>query len=584
MLRALLYLRIMSLRNWLWWRARRLRQPKYLIGAVVGATYLFFFFLRPMGARHAMHHQGRAAFDPASASVVAEWLPIAFAVGATLLLVVVAFLWVVPSGRAALGFTEAEIAFLFPAPVSRRALVHFQLVSAQIRNLFGALFMTLISNRWSFLGGNAVIHAVGWWFIFAALNLHRTGASFTLTRLADRGLDVVAQRVLVPAVLVLVCGLTIWRLPAAGVEPWVFTDWIVRLGSTAPLCWLLYPLRLVIAPALASGPVEFLQALGPGLLILGAHYVWVVRTVVSFEEASIDRAEKRAAHAAAWRSGESVLGRQTARARPAPFSLRGPGRPEIAFLWKNLLATWPYFNVRVFTACAVGIVLASAWVAHQPAWKGVAGTAAWVAAFAIGYGLIVGPHFARQDIRSDMRRIDVLKTYPLAGWQIVLGELLTPAAILTGILWLAGLMLMLNLDARGPMHWLTPSLRVACGGALGILVPPLVVLQLLVPHAAVLVFPAWFEASRGRGGGVEVMGQRLIFFFAQLVATVVMLLPAAVAASILILLVQLFAGLVVAISLGVAAVAAVFVAEIALLLWWLGRRFEAIDVAAELRS
>jgi ABC-2 type transport system permease protein len=39
MLNALLYLRVMSVQNWLRSRLRRLRQPKYLVGAIVGCAY-----------------------------------------------------------------------------------------------------------------------------------------------------------------------------------------------------------------------------------------------------------------------------------------------------------------------------------------------------------------------------------------------------------------------------------------------------------------------------------------------------------------------------------------------------------------
>ena len=49
MLSALLYLRLMSARNWLVARIRRLRQPKYLFGALVGCAYFYFFFFRPLG-------------------------------------------------------------------------------------------------------------------------------------------------------------------------------------------------------------------------------------------------------------------------------------------------------------------------------------------------------------------------------------------------------------------------------------------------------------------------------------------------------------------------------------------------------
>ena len=52
--------------------------------------------------------------DTAAARDVVELL------GAALMWIVVLFHWVVPQPRATLAFSEAEIAFLFPAPISRR--------------------------------------------------------------------------------------------------------------------------------------------------------------------------------------------------------------------------------------------------------------------------------------------------------------------------------------------------------------------------------------------------------------------------------------------------------------------------------
>src|SRR5207247_9272566 len=52
-----------------------------------------------------------------------------------------------------------------------------------------------------------------------------------------------------------------------------------------------------------------------------------------------------------------------------------------------------------------------------------------------GYSLFLGPAILRQDLRQDLANADILKMYPLRGWQVVLGELLAPAAILTGVQW-----------------------------------------------------------------------------------------------------------------------------------------------------
>ncbi len=202
-----------------------------------------------------------------------------------------------------------------------------------------------------------------------------------------------------------------------------------------------------------------------------------------------------------------------------------------------------------------------------------------------GYLLIVGPQFARQDIRSDLTHADILKTYPLPGWQIVLGELLTPVFILTGLLWLALLTMALALDpAQVRFSWLTPPLRITGAIWLAVITPPVVMLQLLVPNAAALVFPAWFQASRFRGGGPEVAGQRMIFFFAQLITMAIALLPAAAFAALLIFILQPFVGPALAVSAGGLIALAILAGELWCGLWLLGQRFEHYDLSGDPRA
>jgi hypothetical protein len=599
MLGALLYLRLTSFQNWLRSRVRRLRQPKYLIGAIVGVGYFYFFFFRPLGGpvpRGARHAAVTQAMPAVAAALPTDWLPVAAAVGALLLLVFVVFMWVVPTERAALGFSEAEIAFLFPAPIQRRSLVHFRLLSAQFRSLFGATIMMLFSNRWSFLGGNALTHAISWWFIFSAINLHFSGAKFTLTRLSDQGFGTWRRRVLVFGVLAGVVAVTIARLPATarlpalgdGLSLQPIATWLVTLTGTGPLGWLLWPGKLILGPFLAADTFRFMVSLGPALLVIVVHYLWVVRTAIAFEDASIEFAEKRGARTAAWRSGDRRFRAPPSAARAEPFRLPGLGRPELAFLWKNLLSTWPYFNLRVLGAVAVLIVAGCLWLNAQPGWRGfMPGLGAAALVFG-AYTLVLGPQFARQDIRGDLVNADILKSYPLAGWQIVLGEMLTPVAILTGVLWLALLLLAFTFHfGRSDPAWLTLPVRI--GGTLGLAVnaPALVFLQLLVPSAAALFFPGWFQTSRTRGGGPEIVGQRMIFFFAQTLTMVLAILPAALVAAIPFAAIALLhqtgtLAILGACFLGATLMLGVLVAEIGCGLWLLGDRFEKLDLSAEL--
>ncbi len=597
MLGALLYLRFTSFKNWVIARAKRLRQPKYLLGAVVGCAYFYFFFFRAFGpGQHqpggdAAAAQAQRALEAAQIGLPTDWLPALTAAGALALLTFATFIWVVPTQRAALGFSEAEIAFLFPAPISRRRLVHFRLLSAQFRSLIGAAVMMLFSNRWSFIGGNALTHALGWWFVFSTLNLHFSGATFTLTRLTDLGLGTWRRRLLVFITIAAVFAVAMWRAPAAAapatteeVELRSLTDSIVALSATVPLSWLLWPFQLVIAPFLAVDATAFLIALGPALAVVALHYLWVVRTAVDFEDSSVDYAQKRSARIAAWRAGGRRSQTPT-KARSGPFRLAQHGRPELAFLWKNLLAAWPYFNLRVWLGAAAVIIAGGAWLRSQPGLQvGVMSIGWFTLAFA-GYVVVVGPQFARQDIRSDLPNADILKTYPLAGWQVVLGEMLTPVAILTGVLWLALLVIALTLQPGGQTaEWLTPGVRLTFGVAMAVVTPALVTLQLIVPNAAALLFPSWFQLTRTRGGGPEVVGQRMIFFFAQLFTMAFALLPAALAAVAAGFMFWWLLGPAGTIGIAALAVLAVLIGEVWCALWWLGRRFEKLDLSAELRS
>jgi hypothetical protein len=238
----------------------------------------------------------------------------------------------------------------------------------------------------------------------------------------------------------------------------------------------------------------------------------------------------------------------------------------------------------VWSGCAAVILAAVPWIVRQPELKPVVIVIGGFAAIFSAYTLMLGPQLARQDLRSDLSHSDILKTYPLAGWQIVLGGLLTPAAILTGLLWLALLAVVCALDPLAmQLSWFTASVRLSAALGIALIIPPLCVLQLLVPNAAALVFPAWFQATRQRGGGIDLMGQRVIFGLGQLLTMVLALLPAVLTAGALIFITQWIIGLPAAVAVATLTVIVILLGEIWCGLWWLGERFEKLDLSSELR-
>ncbi len=179
MLSALIYLQAATTRNRLAVRLRRLRQPRYFLGAVVGGLYLASVFSRGFTGYGNRGSDGSIPMFPPEVWELLAGLA---------LFVYFLLTWLVPHERAALVFTEAEIAFLFPAPVRRSTLVQYKLIKSQLGILFTVLFLTLVSPR---PGGieAAAMRAVGWWILLSTIQLHTLGSSFARTILLERGVS-----------------------------------------------------------------------------------------------------------------------------------------------------------------------------------------------------------------------------------------------------------------------------------------------------------------------------------------------------------------------------------------------------------
>ena len=94
---TLLYLRLMTAKGWLASRLKRLKQPKYLAGAVVGVVYIYSVFIRNF-----VQNAGRR--PPTAPEEAVSFVP---GIAAAALLLLIAVNWIVPRGRAGLSFSEA---------------------------------------------------------------------------------------------------------------------------------------------------------------------------------------------------------------------------------------------------------------------------------------------------------------------------------------------------------------------------------------------------------------------------------------------------------------------------------------------
>jgi ABC-2 type transport system permease protein len=575
---ALLYLQYHSIKNRTLMRMKRLKQPKYLVGGIVGGLYFYWcffrmFFVTPRGQRPIT-----LLSSPGNEGLYES-------LGALVLLTILLVAWITPHERAALTFTEAEVAFLFPAPISRRFLIHFKLVRSQTAILMTALLLALVTRG---LRGNAWIHAAGWWVFFSTLNLHFLGSSFALTKLMDRGITNWQRRLGILVLVFLTAGVVIvWTRQSMPVfEPSrmqnlaAVKEYAQQVLTAGPVRYLLYPLRLVVRPYLAPNALAFLYALGPALLLLLLHYWWVVRSNVAFEEASVEASRKRAEKVAAVRSGNWRGAQKPPRRKRSPFKLRPIGPPAVALLWKNLISAGQMYSLRIWVSLVVFAVCVSVGTGQASGGSGARQVLGSIAAMLMGWSLLVGTQFLRQDFRQDLPLADILKTYPMRSWQLALGEILAPAAALTGIQWFL-LVLVVGLfweQAAARLGWQS-WLGLGFGAAL--IIPVLDLITLQIPNAAALLFPAWFQAAKSGGAGIEVTGQRLIFMLGQMVVFVVALIPAAALFARVFFLVKMLLGTATAIPLASIAAAIVLAVEAGLGVMLLGWLFERYDVSEE---
>jgi hypothetical protein len=122
--------------------------------------------------------------------------------------------------------------------------------------------------------------------------------------------------------------------------------------------------------------------------------------------------------------------------------------------------------------------------------------------------------------------MDLLKTYPIPGWQIALGELAGPVLLGSLMQWCSlGIGLML-LSIAPPLHPHLGTITAIVGG-IALLLPIFNLSTAILPCAGALLYPGWFRPQENAAPGIENTGMKLILGIAQLLAVVVAMIPVA---------------------------------------------------------
>ena len=172
--------------------------------------------------------------------------------------------------------------------------------------------------------------------------------------------------------------------------------------------------------------------------------------------------------------------------------------------------------------------------------------------------------------------------FPMPGWQVVLGEVLAPAAMLAGVQWLLVLFGTIFFPEQLDKYTIPLAVRLSVALAAVIVLPFIDLMALLIPNASVLFFPAWFQLGKDTPRGFETMGQQLILMFGQLLVLGLGLVPAGVAFTLFLSGGSFLHWPLLGVVLGAFAAAIILAVEAGIGIKLLGGAFERFDVSGEL--
>lgn len=415
-------------------------------------------------------------------------------------------------GDGSLFFTPADVDFLFPAPLSRRAVLLFKMLGRYAALLIPAVYLPLA------FGGAALCASAGvspvalwpvvigmWLFYVAVANLTQAVLVGRSAPAADPAAEERAvrrraalRRILVGAGIALVAGALLTGLHAVGASSpaapggdpadrlfhrlLVLLNGRVAAALLLPVTWAVDLLRV----AFEGWSARTLGDLA-GLLVLAAvSLLLLFMRERDFYEAALGTSERRTRLLSAMRGGDA--GALLTQMAEEGTLLRGReveafGGGALAILWKDLIAltrtslrTWGSLLFVAAFPAVIGVLVSGR--------RSDIAVLGWTVLFTLN---MTNPFLL--SLRDMLRRADLTKAMPIAPAKMLLGELATSVLQLTVLGWFSlGLMALAGVARGGP------AVLVAA-----VTLPALAALLLFVQTCFVLLYPQ----QRGSGDAVQ---------------------------------------------------------------------------------
>jgi hypothetical protein len=538
---------------------KRTRDVRYLAGMVLIFAYLYFVFGRSMSRERTSGSQGTVVL-------------------ALLLFLVISSLlnWWIEVRDHPLALTKPQAQFLMPAPLASRQVMLFKLLTTLPTLVWSAVVMGLV-----FRGGlspHPALRILTALAVIVAIQLSRVAAA--LARAPRRTGSESARPIIVGIVrLWLVAATAVALAQAASVAAESGVLGLDKIGIPFaaayrfPWSLAVWPFSALLAPAYAQTLPAFVSSLAVALVIVAIEAALVFQAEPEWDRIGIARTREE--KLSAWRSKKKSRSSEGSLWERYITSL--VKRPAAALTWKNLIAS------RRIQALGAGVVLVTGVpiclaATLLPAFRHLTPVAFGMAGSLAALLIFVGPNFVRNDLRLDLPRLRLLRTYPIASLEICAAEVAASVIVLM-FLQLALLILSTAALLFNPMTPVAPGRMLAFALALACVLPGLNAINVSGQNVFALVFPKW--ATLGTKGPTRSTnpGQ---YYFSLLVSAVVlvasMIIPAIAAAGVT--YVAWPAGTSVAIISGALVAGAIALGEAALVLRWMAALFDRVDLAS----
>ena len=455
---ALLRLLMMRLRGGL---RLRLAQLFSLRGAMFLLTIGGIAWLLLVGSRSSpdLDLFGGASFDPATVDDrIRTFMPLALA-GMTVLTV---FLTTGPSFH----FSPTEINFLFVGPFRRRDLLLYKFCAYFAGAFLTSALVTILAREQT---GSAV-SAFAATFLTLLFIQAASAAAGLAVRVSERGQDGVGRRVAAVLVATLVAAvlITAWALPDHGLTEVLIDMRHSVIGTVVLAPFMVFAQLFLPQPSVAHG-IGWIAA---AVLIVAAVLHVVIRLDARVAELALIDNDRQNARWERMKTGGSYFSTQrseTRSIRRAPV-LGGLG----PMAWRQAIDAGRN-SAMVFAV----FVIAAACAGPLYAFAGVAASDTRAAAVVFFFLTFIVPRTLVCDFRSDLVRMELYKTLPIAPWRLCAGQLVVQVllAYVIALVLIASLVLFVD------------GVPVRTGLILSVFAFPLTLLIYAVENTIFLLFP-----------------------------------------------------------------------------------------------